>query len=288
MPSVHEPAFIVNSQLGVDGSFSPTSGPNEPVSMEAALSLATGAKYLPNGYLTSSPDSDRSTSAGSSSPLATTKENEIESHGLPDYDYPVPFVVRNTFIDTDLVRPISLDDFYESRRVCSCPVESPPGLCSDPGFATMHYPVPMPQMPPLPMMDSMLAAAIHASAAAAAAASCWIPNIGMQPPMQPPLQGFQSPAYPCPPVSGMEPPVLRLADALEVEELALGSPECPTIGSTGHRLGNCKPCAFFHTKGCGNGTQCPFCHLCGAGEKKTSTERTGDGASRDAALWVHS
>lgn len=42
----------------------------------------------------------------------------------------------------------------------------------------------------------------------------------------------------------------------------------PTRGSIGHGSGRCKPCAFVHTKGCGNGFECPFCHLCEPGEKK--------------------
>lgn len=42
----------------------------------------------------------------------------------------------------------------------------------------------------------------------------------------------------------------------------------PSIGSAGHRLGRCKPCAFIGTKGCNSGTDCRFCHLCEAGEKK--------------------
>jgi len=42
----------------------------------------------------------------------------------------------------------------------------------------------------------------------------------------------------------------------------------PTRGSIHHGLGRCKPCAFVHTKGCGNGFECPFCHLCDPGEKK--------------------
>lgn len=42
----------------------------------------------------------------------------------------------------------------------------------------------------------------------------------------------------------------------------------PSAGSAAHQAGNCKPCAFFHTKGCENGCECEFCHLCEAGEKK--------------------
>lgn len=41
-----------------------------------------------------------------------------------------------------------------------------------------------------------------------------------------------------------------------------------SVGSAGHFAGLCKPCAFWHSKGCGNGAQCPFCHLCPPGEKQ--------------------
>lgn len=44
--------------------------------------------------------------------------------------------------------------------------------------------------------------------------------------------------------------------------------ELPSIGSLGHDTGDCKPCAFFNTKGCGNEKSCKFCHLCDPGEKK--------------------
>jgi hypothetical protein len=50
--------------------------------------------------------------------------------------------------------------------------------------------------------------------------------------------------------------------------LELGSADMPTVGSAGHCLGTCKPCAFFHSKGCQNGVNCIFCHLCDAGEKR--------------------
>lgn len=63
-------------------------------------------------------------------------------------------------------------------------------------------------------------------------------------------------------------PALQLDLAEALPEPKLGSPEKPTLGSATHRFGNCKPCAFLYTKGCMNGLECPFCHLCGAGEKK--------------------
>lgn len=42
----------------------------------------------------------------------------------------------------------------------------------------------------------------------------------------------------------------------------------PSIGSVNHAGRRCKPCAFYHTKGCGNERECLFCHLCSPGEKQ--------------------
>eukprot|EP00437_Effrenium_voratum_P031618 CAMPEP_0181407818 /NCGR_PEP_ID=MMETSP1110-20121109/5975_1 /TAXON_ID=174948 /ORGANISM="Symbiodinium sp., Strain CCMP421" /LENGTH=242 /DNA_ID=CAMNT_0023530257 /DNA_START=82 /DNA_END=807 /DNA_ORIENTATION=- len=68
----------------------------------------------------------------------------------------------------------------------------------------------------------------------------------------------------------MDPPT----DSVEPSE-PLGLPAyvdftgmCVSLGSAGHGLGTCKPCAFFHTKGCSSGKNCTFCHLCPPGEKK--------------------
>lgn len=49
---------------------------------------------------------------------------------------------------------------------------------------------------------------------------------------------------------------------------ALNSSELPNFGSLGHAVGSCKPCAFFHTAGCTNGSACQFCHLCAPGERQ--------------------
>ena len=49
----------------------------------------------------------------------------------------------------------------------------------------------------------------------------------------------------------------------------LGSQERPSVGSTCHHLGLCKPCAHAFSKdGCHNGFLCNFCHLCGPEEVK--------------------
>merc|ERR1712232_1005670 len=46
---------------------------------------------------------------------------------------------------------------------------------------------------------------------------------------------------------------ISLAQALEV---------LPSAGSALHSEGGCKPCVFFHTKGCTREAECQFCHLC--------------------------
>lgn len=82
-----------------------------------------------------------------------------------------------------------------------------------------------------------------------------------------------SPASPVPP-PGL---VLRLEHALmqdaseENRQPEWGSgmeDELPSIGSADHILGKCKPCAFFHSKGCESGADCRFCHLCGSSERR--------------------
>jgi len=58
-----------------------------------------------------------------------------------------------------------------------------------------------------------------------------------------------------------------------IETAALDSPqvegrELPNPGSATHRRGECKPCAYFHTKRCQQGAACQFCHLCDSGARK--------------------
>lgn len=105
--------------------------------------------------------------------------------------------------------------------------------------------------------------------------------VGRGPLLAPPVR--QAPEWlpasvPPPPMAAAdrdaEVQVLRLASVLLMPEL--GSPERPTEGSTNHRTNNCKPCAFLHTKGCFNGAQCPFCHLCEPGEKKRRQKERKD------------
>mmetsp|Transcript_46776 Transcript_46776/g.138189 ORF Transcript_46776/g.138189 Transcript_46776/m.138189 type:complete len:306 (+) Transcript_46776:87-1004(+) len=70
-------------------------------------------------------------------------------------------------------------------------------------------------------------------------------------------------------------PVVAVARSMSSREAGPGRPQEQSeggaqlsAGSNRHQSGKCKPCAFFHTKGCASGPDCRFCHLCGDGEKK--------------------
>jgi len=56
-------------------------------------------------------------------------------------------------------------------------------------------------------------------------------------------------------------------DGQKLQHVVDARQDLPSLGSAEHG-GNCKPCAFLHTKGCENGKNCIFCHICEPGEKK--------------------
>lgn len=59
---------------------------------------------------------------------------------------------------------------------------------------------------------------------------------------------------------------LELSGAISMP--SVGTPECPSVGSIGHRLGLCKPCDFVHRGTCRTGGACKYCHLCGPSEQR--------------------
>jgi len=185
---------------------------------------------------------------------------------LPEFDYPAPLFVKNTFIHAEIGRPLSLDEFFEERRWESCPVSlvdrEVEAVCPATPTSPRNIPATLAQpsaslLPDRPLMES---------------ASPWrlcIPP----PPTEPPVL-FAEQSQPIePPVAVPAPPppvhptcgavVLELSRVLEAD---LG---LPSVGSTDHSRRTCRPCAHFHTsKGCNNGRECRFCHLCPPGELK--------------------
>jgi len=228
----------------------------------------------------------RSTSVGSNSQgesddgnVYDTIHSQAHAGQVPEYNYPTPFIVKNTFIDTPLFRPFSLDEFFHERRVHSCPVEVQPEPLSE---MEMQTGAPMELRRAVTTSAAMLAtvaadAAAAATVAAEAVCSWWMPTewpalpnataTGEWPALtNAKATGTARGGLPSNSIVAQSPQVLRLADAIVEPELV--SVDLPTIGSIGHQAGTCKPCAFFYKRGCENGFQCPFCHLCDASEKK--------------------
>lgn len=190
--------------------------------------------------------STRSTSVGSVSPWSTlhgaadwSSRASFESPaaaasadpvpGLPEIEYPSPVLIKRTFIDVSPGRPHSLDGFYEERRLHSCP-------------ASGVFPV------------------AEVEEAACEEEEKAVPSSGAPTPDE---QEPPSPAAEAPPLPGTAQLPVTVS-ALPCVLLTL-----PSVGSQGHLVGSCSPCAHAHSnRGCVNGVQCRFCHLCAPGELK--------------------
>jgi len=209
--------------------------------------------------------------------------DEKATSELPAYDYPVPLLVRNTFIDTDVWRPSSLCDFIQQRQVQSCP-GSFIGECRrlddqlEDGFATSlpshqtvvnNVEIQVEAVTAATLETSMeqevstAVSELQSSRATSALEVC-CPRLGSitllsavspPPPSQAPVET----------TAPLGPPVLGLSNSPPWPQL--GSPALPTVGSASHQQGFCWPCPFYHTTGCANGVDCTFCHLCKPGEK---------------------
>jgi len=250
---------------------------------------AHGAHACPDVLKVSYTAGSRSTSAGSS-PSRTLDADFLETLedvptypantlDLPEYDYPTPWsidrthasfedglpaelFVKNTFLGTNVLRPLSLDGFFEERKIKSSP---PPGLedVVTPEEAAANL--------------AAHEAALYQRSGHSAFGLLGYSEGAVQ--ELAPQQCLASGAVPLDLMQALGSHFQVDADSRGVPrgaaylppqpaDLSVGSPSCPTVGSQGHWLRTCKPCAFFHTKGCGNGINCAFCHLCEPDEKK--------------------
>lgn len=198
----------------------------------------------------------------------------------------IPLHVKNTFIHDEIGRPFSLEGFFNERAARSCPASRGVSLDDFHTFAAESV-LAQAEPTPCPYCETpQLGAAIafsHCSAmplelelllngVGAADFQAWVP-----PPLIPvnhapvyiaPQMPMAAP-HPLPTVEPLESGARKLLLAGCLPEPELGSSLLPTLGSAGHRHGTCRPCAFFHTKGCTSGVECTFCHLCDAGARKT-------------------
>lgn len=167
---------------------------------------------------------------------------------IPNSSEMMPVVVRNTFIDAPVGRPVSLDDFFHERDIRSCPVSR---VVSIDNVGALSSP------------EGILSLTTKASPAGAmglVGCADLLPAFALETNLPSDCLGESAPPF------KSQVPVLSLASALAEHEVSFQ--QLSTLGSSGHGYGVCKPCAFVHTKGCGNGVQCPFCHLCAPDERK--------------------
>lgn len=223
--------------------------------------------------------------------------------GLPEIDYPLPVFVQNTFLHAEIGRSPSFDVFFQDREAKSCPAsalfsapcaeaslqkeESDDASTEEGKDEEALSPLPTPQLRrwPSTMSSEELEAFIRPQpfqqewpsrpAPMGPVPTPTVPmthGCGLSLPIPPPPPLGQAPILappvePPPPVGAATATPLGLSQAILLEEEMLAA-QWPNVGSKGHAFGNCKPCAFLHTKGCVNGVACDFCHLCDAGEKK--------------------
>lgn len=306
----------------------------------SARSRSTSA----SGRSTPTESEELDASSSEESP-ATLSGSSSSRRGLPEFDYPSQFLVKNTFIDAAEQLPFSLVGFFEERRTASCPCsaiellsaleakgigETVVGTDADAhdsidalgdviahqqtdvheeadvhwadvyDDADEHYEadgsseayahdgadvqvktdadnhVQWPAgIPPPPLAPPVLVAASEPLATLPPLSD---PILPLSPVRSAPLSTPAPCAAPemlaprlllsCPPRQFLRQPEGILWNHEIRRQAPLGSPQMPTIGSERHQFGDCKPCAYAHSKGCGNGAQCPFCHLCPLGELK--------------------
>lgn len=104
-----------------------------------------GARSRSNSATTQS-DATPSTSAGSDETPGSLPGNETPKLLLPEFEYPSPLIVRNTFIDYRDRSPCSMLDFLNERLIKSCPAS---GFDASPGVEPFDSQVSEPEFIPL-------------------------------------------------------------------------------------------------------------------------------------------
>jgi len=206
--------------------------------------------------------------------LAGTRPDSAE---VEDFEYPVPFFVKNTFIDAQTTRPASLQPFINERQAFSCPTsmisEPASGCAYAPGelfkkSATLGSGLPLvvssggPQatLPTGKKGKKVAPASLHTIDQDTVSECSTVDTTARGAFKSPPQSPAAAAAVRSRQMSGQSSDFLAPPPGL--------GRALPSMGSAGHDKRECKPCAFMHTKGCSSGLDCQFCHLCPPGEKQ--------------------
>mmetsp|Transcript_43219 Transcript_43219/g.87114 ORF Transcript_43219/g.87114 Transcript_43219/m.87114 type:complete len:389 (+) Transcript_43219:116-1282(+) len=259
---------------------------DEPDGSVSCTSTSAGGSPVRSGIGDSPSGESEASALDAASPCSPADERSAGASGghrlagLPEFEYPSPLFVKNTFIDTNIGRPFSIDGFYEERQVRSCPTSALYATAEEEGVGDASSAAGglTAELPELENGGSLFAGSTpEGMPVLPQCQPLGFPMSIPLPPAEPPvlpagLAFLEAPTVPpaapaalpaCAPAA----PVLLLSDALEAT--ALGYQALPSVGSADHRLGTCKPCAHtYSAQGCKNGVQCPFCHLCPPGELK--------------------
>ncbi|CAE7897744.1 unnamed protein product [Symbiodinium microadriaticum] len=200
--------------------------------------------------------SPASTRAGSSSPPVPTAFFAPYPHTVPATRHSYPD--ESSPGSSESLVSIAGDDMLATRPLNPSRISPPPGLehlgspvlseaearpCLEPFFLSPPAYRPqvaeLPRTPPPPTTQPRLWRAVP------------------PPPSAPAPEILSQEAFATPPPR--EEPCLRLALSSYLHE---------KTGVQAAHHEDCKPCAFFHTKGCRSGSSCAFCHICPPGEKK--------------------
>lgn len=172
------------------------------------------------------------------------------------FQYPPAFCIRNTFVDGKVTRTPSLDEYFTERQVRSCPasqieVFDLPSCSADEGARGAH--------------------SSTTSAGSSGGTSVGEPELDEA---RADIEYFDETPDATP--HAAVPTLLSLGSLLSLNSQGSGARSAASsldhvvaqnVGSASHGK-HCKPCAFFHTKGCESGADCVFCHECPPLEKK--------------------
>jgi len=251
IPSWSEASYTVTPGPAAAASMTPV-----PLSLEVLFkdtseqagehcdSTSAGSLTPPSSCYSSGLDKSPKPSASQQSP-----QNEVINKS------PMGYVVRNTFVET-IEDPDPLLSGFEERQVRSCP-PTPTGS-TDSGDNSLSVLTLAAER--LQRHEAPSPAGPRSPAASAAT------SIGIMPSIEQEAAHEVAAVAPTVEASTSQLCVLRLAETLQAQEVCPA--ELPSMGSAGHSLGRCKPCAFVHTKGCNSGRACQFCHLCDHGSSK--------------------